>query len=79
MEQVLRMGNERFAVPEVLFRPDDIGLAQAGISQAIAQSIALLPEDLRGMFWANIGLVGGNVRLPGFKGRLSVNLNVYLF
>jgi hypothetical protein len=24
-EQVLRMGNERFLVPEILFRPDDIG------------------------------------------------------
>lgn len=74
MEQVLLMGNERFAVPEVIFRPDDIGLDQAGLAQAVVQSIALLPQDLQGMFWANIGLVGGNIRLLGFKDRLSVDL-----
>ena len=29
-EQVLRMNNERFMVPEALFRPTDLGLHQAG-------------------------------------------------
>ncbi|KAF7319624.1 hypothetical protein HMN09_00302800 [Mycena chlorophos] len=69
-EQVLVMGNERFSVPEVIFRPDDIGLEQAGLADTVAASISLLPEDIQGMFWANIGLIGGNTKFPGFRTRL---------
>jgi actin-related protein 6 len=48
------------------------GLEQIGLPQAIAHSISLLPEELHGMFWANIGLIGGNTKLPGFVPRLYV-------
>lgn len=87
-DQVLVMNNERFVVPEILFRPDDIGklysvgtslffnsvlgLQQMGLAFTIAYVISLLPEDLHEMFWANIGLIGGNTKLPGFHVRLSV-------
>jgi actin-related protein 6 len=73
-EQILYMGNERFSVPEVLFCPDHIGLHQAGLGEAIVQSITLLPEDLQGMFWANIGLIGGSTKFPGFSTRLLSEL-----
>ncbi|KAH9168756.1 actin-domain-containing protein [Lactarius sanguifluus] len=73
-EQVLYMGNERFSIPEVLFCPDHIGLRQAGLGEAIVQSISLLPEDLQGMFWANIGLIGGSTKFPGFSARLMSEL-----
>ncbi|KAJ6514420.1 actin-like protein ARP6, partial [Mycena vitilis] len=73
-DQVLNMGNERFTVPEIIFRPDDIGLDQSGLPETIATSISLLPEDLQGMFWANIGLIGGNTKLPGFRQRLLSEL-----
>ncbi|KAI0263934.1 actin family [Gloeopeniophorella convolvens] len=69
-EQILYMANERFSVPEVLFRPDHIGLQQAGLGEAVAQAVAALPADLHGLFWANIGLVGGSTRFPGFAARL---------
>ncbi|KAK0187703.1 actin-like protein ARP6 [Armillaria mellea] len=72
--QVLVMNNERFSVPEVIFRPDDIGLNQLGLAGTIAASIALLPEDLQPMFWANITLIGGNTKLPGFRERLLADL-----
>ncbi|RPD77652.1 actin-like protein Arp6 [Lentinus tigrinus ALCF2SS1-7] len=72
--QTLTMNNERFTIPEILFRPTDIGLEQAGLSATVAASIALLPEDLQGMFWANIGLVGGNTAMPGFRNRLMAEL-----
>lgn len=85
--QVLYMNNERFTVPEILFRPDDIGkssiafwhfkpsylalgLEQAGLAATIAHSISLLPEDLQGMFWSNIGLIGGSTKFPNFRIRL---------
>ncbi|KAJ4481897.1 actin-like protein ARP6 [Lentinula aciculospora] len=73
-EQVLVMKNERFSVPEIIFRPDDIGLNQSGLASTIAESIACLPEDLQPMFWENIGLIGGNARLPGFRKRLLLEL-----
>ncbi|KAJ8079909.1 Actin- protein 6 [Marasmius tenuissimus] len=69
-DQLLVMNNERFSVPELIFRPDDIGLDQCGLAGAIAASISLLPEDLRGIFWANIGVIGGNTKFPGFRERL---------
>jgi actin-related protein 6 len=46
------------------------GLHQAGLGEAIVQSINLIPEDLQGMFWANIGLIGGCTKFPGFAARL---------
>ena len=45
-------------------------MGQSGVAMTIAHSIALLPEDLQGMFWANIGLIGGNAKFPGFARRL---------
>ena len=47
-----------------------IGLHQMGLAGAIALSIASLPEDFQGLFWANIGLIGGNTKFPGFRSRL---------
>ncbi|EIW74652.1 actin-related protein Arp6 [Coniophora puteana RWD-64-598 SS2] len=73
-EQILTMGNERFTIPEILFRPDDIGLDQSGIAATVASSIKLLPEDIQGMFWSNIGLIGGNTKFPGFYERLMSEL-----
>lgn len=73
-DQVLYMGNERFLVPEILFHPDDIGLDQTGLAGAIDCAISRLPEDTRGMYWANIGLIGGNTKLPGFQDRLFTEL-----
>lgn len=88
-EQLLQLGNERFAVPEVLFNPSTIGqslrarlaanprllnlvvdLNQAGLPETIAHSIAALPAEVQGMFWANIKCVGGNTAFKGFAGRL---------
>lgn len=58
-EQVLFMGNERFAGNELLFNPSDIGINQMGLPELIAHVISLMPEELQGMFWAHIGIVGG--------------------
>ncbi|KAI0079499.1 actin-like protein ARP6 [Panus rudis PR-1116 ss-1] len=74
--QILYMNNERFSVPEVLFRPDDIGLEQSGVAATIAHSISILPEDLQGMFWSHIGLIGGSTKFPGFRERLLSELRM---
>lgn len=38
-DQILTMNNERFMIPEILMHPSDIGLDQAGIPEAITQSV----------------------------------------
>lgn len=73
-EQVLRMNNERFMVPEALFRPSDLGLNQAGLAETIVQSVKATHEDLHGLLYSNILLTGGTVKCPGFKDRLLKDL-----
>jgi actin-related protein 6 len=51
-----------------------LGLDQSGLAATIALSISHLPQDLQGMFWANIGLIGGNTKFLGFRNRLYVSL-----
>jgi actin-related protein 6 len=71
-EDVLVLGNERFAVPEILFTPSDIGMKTAGIPDLILQSLSVLPTGLHPAFLANVLVVGGNSLLPGFMERLYV-------
>ncbi|KAK3672985.1 Actin-related protein 6 [Recurvomyces mirabilis] len=73
-EHVLTIGNERFVVPELLFRPSDIGMQQDGICGTILQAINALPEVLRQAYLANIVVVGGTSKLPGFVERLEAGL-----
>lgn len=35
------------------------GLPQMGLAQTIAHVIEQMPEDEQGLFWANIGFIGG--------------------
>ncbi|KAF9357318.1 Actin- protein 6 [Mortierella sp. AD094] len=73
-EQVLTMNNERFTVPEILFNPSDIGMEQAGIPEAIVDAVSACDEEIQGMLYANVVLIGGNARLPGFKKRIVNDL-----
>lgn len=38
------MESERFSIPEVLFRPTDIGMNQAGIVETVGQVVNSLHE-----------------------------------
>ncbi|KAJ5920599.1 hypothetical protein N7516_011457 [Penicillium verrucosum] len=73
-EDVLVLGNERFAVPELLFTPGDIGMKSAGIPDMILQSLSVLPTGLHSAFLANVLVVGGNALIPGFMERLETEL-----
>ncbi|KAG0001271.1 Actin- protein 6 [Entomortierella chlamydospora] len=73
-EQVLTMNNERFTVPEILFNPSDIGMEQAGIPEAIVDAVSACDEEIQGMLYANVVLIGGNARLPGFRKRIVNDL-----
>ncbi|XP_068452640.1 actin-related protein 6 isoform X1 [Clinocottus analis] len=73
-EQILRLANERFAVPEMLFHPSDIGLQEMGLPEAIVDSIQALPEEMHAHFYQNVVLVGGNSLFSGFRERLEAEL-----
>jgi actin-related protein 6 len=73
-EDLLPVGNERFAVPELLFNPTDIGLQEPGIPGAIMQSLSVLPQALKAGMLANIVVVGGNALIKGFMERLELEL-----
>jgi len=70
----LRLNNERFTIPEMLFHPSDIGLDQGGIAEACVQAIGACPADLQPLLWSNIVLVGGSVQFPGLQERLEREL-----
>ncbi|KAK8171238.1 actin family [Phyllosticta citrichinensis] len=73
-EDILPLANERFAVPELLFNPLDVGLQEPGIPEAILQSLQQLPEGLWPAMLANVVVVGGNSLIPGFMERLEAEL-----
>ncbi|CAH1132653.1 unnamed protein product [Ceutorhynchus assimilis] len=76
--QILRLNNERFIVPEILFHPSDIGIKSMGIAEAIVDSICSCPQDQRQLLARNIILNGGNCKFPGFKERLYADLRSLL-
>lgn len=75
--QFVRLVNERFQVPEILFNPSDIGLRQVGLVEAIVDSIQSLPKQIHALLYANILLTGGNAKLPGFKDRVLQGVRSY--
>ncbi|KAJ1944333.1 Actin- protein 6 [Linderina pennispora] len=69
--QILPLCNERFAIPEALFHPTDIGLEQGGLHETVIQAVNACPEATRGVLLSNILLVGGTAALPGLEQRLQ--------
>lgn len=70
IEDFMTLGNERFAVPELLFNPGDTGMKQAGLPEMVLQSLSGLPSGLWPAMLANVLVVGGNSNLDGFMERL---------
>jgi actin-related protein 6 len=69
--QILRLNNERFAVPEILFHPSDVGINQMGIGEATIDAINACDEETRPHLFANIIIVGGSAKFPGLATRLQ--------
>lgn len=72
--QALALSVERFAIPEVLFRPTDIGMDCGGIAETIVESITACDPFLRAAMYHNVLLVGGNAKIPDLKERLEMEL-----
>lgn len=68
--------NARMRAPEILFRPDLIGLECEGIHEVLAYAIQKSDLDLRKIFYQNIVLSGGSTL---FKGRPLIDqLMIYM-
>ncbi|KAL1517511.1 hypothetical protein ABEB36_001266 [Hypothenemus hampei] len=76
--QILRLNNERFIVPEILFHPSDIGMKSMGIAEAVVKSIMSCPIEQRESLSKSIILIGGNCKFPGFKERMYAELRSLL-
>lgn len=87
-QQTLRLSNERFAIPEILFFPSDVGIRQMGIPEAIMDCLKACDEETWPHLLSNIILVGGNAKFAGFQERIykevrslapaEYKINVYL-
>ena len=73
-EASMTLGNERFAVPEIVFRPSDIGSKQPGLADCVSQSLAVLPQLVQATMLSNVLVVGGNAKIPGFVDRVQEEL-----
>jgi len=69
--QVITVGSERFRCPEVLFKPNIIGMESEGIHVLTYNSIKKCDIDIRRDLYANIVLSGGTTMFPGIDTRLS--------
>jgi actin-related protein len=75
-DQILKVSMERFAIPEALFRPSDVGLPTdwANLPQTIVQAIEACPWMYRAGLYGSIQLTGGLSQLPNLKQRLELEL-----
>lgn len=73
-EIVMTLGNERFAIPEIIFNPSDIGSKQPGLADCVMQSLAVLPPLVQATMLSNVLVVGGNANLPGFVEKVQEEL-----
>jgi actin len=69
--QVITIGAERFRAPEVLFKPNFIGLEQEGIHKLAFQSIMKCDVDIRKDLYNNVVMSGGTTMFTGIPERMQ--------
>ncbi|CAM8925553.1 unnamed protein product [Rhodiola kirilowii] len=66
--------NERFVVPEMIFRPADLGMNQAGLAECIVRAVNSCHPYLHPVLYESIFLTGGSTLFPQFAERLERDL-----
>jgi len=69
--RTIKVGNQRFRCPEVLFNPSLIGKEAAGIHETTYNTIMKCDVDIRKDLYQNIVLSGGSTMYPGLADRLT--------
>ena len=72
--QAVKIGADRFAIPEALFNPSTFGLDKIGIVEAIVRSVSLCEECIRDCVASKIIVSGGTAMTPNFIDRLRADL-----
>lgn len=70
-QQTLRLTNERFTIPELLFHPSDVGIRQMGLAEAIFDACKACPEKALAHLLPNILCIGGCAMFQGMAERLE--------
>ncbi len=70
----IEMNSLRFIVPELLFKPNLIGIEEEGLTKGIIQSMNECHKDYENLLLENIIITGGNAKFPNFKDRLNYEL-----
>lgn len=66
--------NERFIVPEMIFRPADLGMNEAGLAECIVRAVNSCHSYLHPVLYESIILTGGSTQFPQFAERLEREL-----
>jgi len=69
--QVITIGAERFRAPEVLFKPNFIGLEQEGVHKLTFSSIMKCDVNIRKDLYNNIVMSGGTTMFNGIAERMQ--------
>jgi len=69
--RVVKLANERYEAPEVLFQPHLVDLEAKGIADLLFDTIMAADLDLRPELFKHIVLSGGSSMYPGFPSRLE--------
>lgn len=72
----IKVSDERFRVPEVLFQPTLIGEEISGIHETLFDSIMRCDVDIRKDLYSNILLSGGTTMYSGLPERLNKELSL---
>ena len=72
---VIKLGVERIYPPEILFKPEIVGLEYPGFCEMINNSINNVDIELRKKLYENIILSGGNTSIKGLSNKIFSELN----
>lgn len=72
---MVKVREERFQAPEILFQPHLAGSEVKGLPMSIAACVNAADIDTRTVLWRHIVLSGGTTCLIGLKERLTSELN----
>jgi len=70
----MKIANEKFLAPEILFSPDKIGLEYPGVHELVNNAIKKCDIDLRKQLYQTIITAGGSTLFTQFNDRLHKSL-----
>lgn len=76
--QTIKLYDERFSIPEILFHPEIVSVNKTGLIEVILESLRLCPDLARPLLTTNIVLTGGTFNIAGFQERLTNELRGFI-